>query len=228
MSYTNFPSPTPVFPFLPVQGFPVHKRPVFTSWQHRSVTGKQYQTFRQVYPNWQFELQYAQDSWLREQTQNIVLFSPNSPYVEFETISQLFLSCQGKFGEFYYDDLEDDSRLGEDIGVGDSSTQHFRISRTWGSGALARIEPVGGINLGGITNVYLNGGAAISPSLYTVTNDLDGSHLNFITPPGSGVVITMDFSFYYRCRWMDDVEQYDQWARNLWNFGKCSFQSVKP
>ena len=228
MSYIGFPTnPPPIFPALPVVGFPVRKSPIFTAWEHKSVSGMQYQTARQIYPNWDFQLQYGDSAWLREQTQNNPIYTANSPFREFEAISQLFLSCLGSYGEFWYDDPEDNSRAGQVIGLGDGSTTIFRIMRTWGFGPLARLEPVGGVSLGQPITVYFNN-VSQSSSLYTITNDLTGSHLNFSSAPGAGVVITMDFSFYFRCRWKDDNQQYDQWATNLWQYGHCEFRSVKP
>ena len=226
MSYIDYPNPTPVFPALPVVGFPVHKKPLFTGWQHKSVTGRTYLTARQVYPNWDFELQFSKDSWLREQTQNNPIYGPNSPHVEFEAISQLFLSCYGTYGEFYYDDPEDDSRLGQSIGIGDGVTTTFRVMRTWGSTPLARVEPVGGANLGQPITVYLNGTPLAGA--WGVNNTSSGTYLTFSSAPGAGVAITMDFSFFYRCRWKDDMQEYQQFNYNLWELGKCEFRSTKP
>lgn len=228
MSFVNYPTnPPPLFPKLPPEGFPVRKTPIFTAWEHKSVAGFQYQTARQVYPNWDFQLQYGDSSWLREQTQNSVLFATNSPFVEFEALSQLFLKCLGSYGEFWYDDPEDDSRTGQIIAIGNGSASSFRIMRTWGIEPLARLEPVGGVNLGNTIAVYLNGVVQLT-NTYTVTNDLSGSHLNFATPPAAGAIVSMDFSFYFRCRWKEDSQQYDQWAMNLWQYGRCEFRSVKP
>ena len=229
MSYIGFPSnPPPLFPTLPVIGFPVHKKPYFATWEHKAVSGQAYQTARQVYPNWDFELQVADDAWFREQTQNNPLYSPNAPYTELEAVSQLFLSCFGAYGEFWYDDPEDNSSAGQLIGDGTGSWTSFLIMRAWGTDTLSRIEPVGGVNLGATTNVYLNGGSPISPTLYTVTNDLTGSHVNFTTAPSNGVAVTMDFSYYFRCRFKEDNQQYDQFMMNLWQARKIEFRSVKP
>jgi hypothetical protein len=221
------PAPAPVFPALIPQGFPVKKIPLFAATEHKSVTGRMYQSARQVYPNWQFELQFGEESWLREQTQNISPYAPNAPHVELEAISQLFLTCYGAYGEFYFDDLEDDSRMSQAVATGDGVTTVFRIYRTWGSGPLARVEPVGGVNLGQMITVYLNG-TPLSSSLWTVTNDLSGSHVNFTTAPSAGVAIAMDFSFYYRCRFTDDSQNYEQFLYNLWQLKSCKFQSCKP
>lgn len=229
MSFVQYPTdPLPIFPHLPVEAFPVTKRPTFAGWEHRSVTGKQYQTARQAYPNWEFDLQYTDDSWLRERTQNISLYAPNSPHVEFEALSQLFLSCFGNYGEFWYDDPEDDSRFDQPIATADGVTFSYRIMRTWGLvGSLARLEPVGGVDLSRPIVVYLDA-VPVSVSNYTVSNATGGSFLTFKFVPTAGQAITMDLYFYYRCRWVEDGQQYDQWAYNLFNLGKARFRSVKP
>ena len=229
MSFINWPLPTPLFQALIPQGFPVVKRPLFTASEHKSVTGKMYQAARQVYPNWQFELQFGDESWLREQTQNILPYAPNAPHTELQAISQLFLACYGSYGEFYFDDLEDDSRFGQFVGTGNGVLRTFRVFRTWGTGALARIEPVGGVNLGQPINVYLNGILA-NPVTWGVNNDTSGTYLGFAagSAPAAGVAITMDFSFYYRCHFTEDMQQYEQFMYNLHQLKSVKFQSVKP
>lgn len=224
MGYVNWPVPTPQFPVLPVQGFPITKSPVFSAWQHRSVSGKQYQSARQAFPNWTFQLQYGDDAWLREQTQNISPYRPNVPYREFEAISQLFLACYGKYGEFWYDDPEDDSRLAQPIGTGNGVTQSFRAVRTWGLPPLARVEPVGAVDIGRTIQVYQNG------VIDTFNWALNADHTFFTcsSAPAAGVAITADFSFFYRCHFEEDQQQYDQFNYNLWQYGKCKFVSVKP
>lgn len=231
MSFIAFPSdPPPTFPDLSVMGFPIHKKPYFSAWEHKSVLGSQYQTARQVYPNWEFILQYGEESWLREQTQNNPIYTANSPYREFEAISQLFMSCYGSYGEFWYKDASDASRSGQIIATGDATRLSFRVVRTWGVNPTVGLpvqmtEPVGGVDLNLPIAVYVNG-SPISSSNYTVTNDLTGSFLTFTYEPTG--IITMDFSFFYRCRFKEDMQQYDQWAYNLWQLGKCEFRSVKP
>lgn len=225
MGFIDYPSPTPQFPALPVQGFPVKKTPIFSAFQHRSVSGKQYSSARQAFPNWTFELQYGNDAWLREQTQNIALYRPNSPYTEFEAISQLFLSCYGKYGEFWYDDPEDDSRAGQPIATGNGAALTFRAVRTWGLSPLARIEPVGAVNSGQPWKVYENG--VDETANYSLSAD-SASFVRTGSPPASGVAITADFSFLYRCHFAEDNQQYDQFLYQLWQLGQCKFMSVKP
>ena len=201
------------------------RSPLFSVFEHRSVSGKQYQSARQAFPNWTFELQYGNDAWLREQTQNISPYLPNSPYREFEAISQLFLSCYGKYGEFWYDDLEDNSRLGQPIGIGDGATLKFRAVRTWGLSPLARIEPVGAVNLDKTIVVYENG---VDKTFFWAINDDNTNFVRTAPAPAAGVVITADFSFLYRCHFDEDQQQYDQFLYALFQLGRCRFMSVKP
>ncbi len=45
--------------------------------------------------------------------------------------------------------------------------------------------------------------------------------------PTNADLITADFHFYFRCRFMDDTEEFSQWAKNLWELKTLKFQSVK-
>ncbi len=103
----------------------------------------------------------------------------------------------------------------------------FRVGRTWGLGSQERVEPIGGFDFSQIANVYLNL-VLQDPATYTLSNAANGSYVTFVTPPSSSDQITMDFSFFYRCRWLEDMEQYDQFMFNLWKVGKIAFRSVKP
>jgi Conserved hypothetical protein 2217 (DUF2460) len=231
VSFINFPTPTPVFPNLPPLEWPVLQKPFFASWTHRSVSGKQWQSSRQVYPNYDFEVSFGKgESWLREQTQNQELYEQNSPFTEFQAISQLFLSCYGSYGEFYYDMPDDDSRLNQFVSTTVSGVSSYIIYRAWGgvtSAALQRFEPVGGVQLTQPISVYLNS-VLVPSSEYQIQNQLSGSFLVFNTPPTAGQVCTITFSFYYRCHFLDSFAQFDQFQRNLWQFGRCRFRTVKP
>ena len=83
--------------------------------------------------------------------------------------------------------------------------------------------PVGGINT--IDAVYFNN-VAQPVSSYTLDNTR--TQLVFYAPPSSGTVITADFHFYFRCRFLDDHLDFSQWAQNLWECPEVRFESVKP
>lgn len=224
MSFITFPSPTPVFPALASQAWSVHKEPSFKTTTDVSISGREYQIARQVIPRFEFTLTYGGDTWLRDQTQNITPFNPLSGYTELEQLAGLFLACLGSYGEFYYSDPDDNSRLGVTIGTTTAATI-YQIYFSWGTGPFTppAFYPVGGVQT--INAVYLDG-MLISSADYTL--DSTRTRLVFFTAPGAGKILTIDFSFYFRCRFLNDVEEFSQWAINLWESKSLKFQSVKP
>lgn len=226
MAYIFFPSPTPIFPTLPPLTWSVHKKPLMSSRATKAITGRGNQLACAIYPRWAFTLSYGNgNSWLREQTQNITPWAPLAGFTELEQLTGLFLACLGSYGEFYYNDPDDNSRLSQAVGTGDGSTKSFPLFVSWGNGPFTPsfTMPIGGINV--INTVYFNG-TPQSSSLYTV--DATNTEIVFGTAPGSGVVVTADFSFYFRCRFLEDQLQLSQWEKNLWDVKEVKFESVKP
>lgn len=224
MSFINYPSPTPVFPVLSPLTWSTHKEPSFKSTTTKGVTGKETQLIRAVYPRWEFTLSYGEDAWLREQTQNITPDPRLLGKRELEQISGLFLQCAGSYGEFYYLDPDDNSRI-IGLGIGDGVKTAYPLFYTWGTGPFTPVftAPVSGIQ--SIVSVYLNA-VLQDPSTYHV--DATNTMLVFNTPPNRFETITVDFIFYYRCRFLADMQEYSEWAKNLWEFQELKFQSVKP
>jgi uncharacterized protein (TIGR02217 family) len=224
MSFINFPSPTPVFPTLPSQAWSVHKKPILSSRVTTAVSGRSNRLACAAYPRWAFTLTFGGESaWLRDQTQNSVAQAPVG-FTELQQISGLFMACLGAYGEFYFTDPDDSSRSNQSVGTGDGSTTTFPLYYSWGSGPLTPplTFPVTGINT--IDAVYFNG-VLQSASLYSL--DSTKTKLVFTSAPGAGVVITADFHFYFRCRFLDDKVSFSQWAQNLWDTKEVQFESVK-
>jgi len=225
VAYIFFPSPTPVFPVLPPLAWPVHKKPLLASRATKAATGRSTKLACAVFPRWAFTLTYGGNSWLRDQTQNIVPDPTLSGYTELEQLSGLFLACRGSYGEFYYNDPDDDSRLAQLVATANGTSTTYPLYYSWGSGPFtpAFYAPVGGINT--IDAVYFNG-VAQSPSDYTT--DATNTQLVFASAPTAGVVITADFHFYFRCRFLDDTMVFSQFAKNKWEVKEVRFESVKP
>lgn len=225
MSYLFFPSPTPVFPVLPTLTWSVRKKPLMASRVARAASGREVQLAGAVYPRWAFVLSYGGNSWLRDQTQNITPDPRLAGKTELMQISELFLSCLGAYGEFYYSDPDDSSRSGQFVGNGNASQISFPLYYSWGNGPFSPNMniPVGGVQ--SIDAVYFSG-VLQSPTLYYL--DSTNTILLFHSAPPNGSVITVDFHFYFRCRFLDDHMDYSQWARNLWEVKEVKFESVKP
>lgn len=214
----------PIFPTLPPLGWSVHKKPIMASRVTTAITGRETQLAGAAYPRWAFTLTYGGSSWLREQTQNIVPDPNLLGLKELEQLSGLFLFCLGPYGEFYYEDPDDNSRSGQAVGIGDGITSTFPLFFSWGFGPFlpSFTSPVGGIKT--INSVYFNDIPQAS-SLYAL--DFTNTKLVFFTPPAAGKVITADFYFYFRCRFLDDHMEFSQFAQNLWECKEVRFESVK-
>ena len=225
MSFIQFPDPTPLFPVLPPLAWSLHKKPILASSPSTAASGRETQLARAVFPRWAFVLTYGGNSWLREQTQNITPDPDLLGFTEFEQISGLFLKCLGSYGEFYYTDPDDSSRLNQFVGVGNSIKTVFPLYYSWGTGPFtpAFYAPVTGINT--VDAVYFDGILQSSGS-YSIS--ADRQYLVFNSPPFETFVITASFHFYFRCRFLDDQMLYTQWAKNLWENKEVRFESVKP
>lgn len=200
------------------------KKPSMSSRVYEGATGKDTMIARATLPRWQFTLSYGGDSWLRDQTQNIVPDPTRNGQTEFQQLCGLFLQCLGSYGEFFYTDPDDSSRGGAPcVLVG---TRTYQPYIPWGNGPFTPGMQWPNAGLASLDAVYV-AGALQSSASYTF--NADQMTLTFGAPydPGASVV-TADIHFYYRCRFLTDQQNYQQWAKNLWENRQVQFISVKP
>ena len=135
-----------------------------------------------------------------------------------------FMLCQGAFGTFLFRDPSDDRVTGQQIGVGDASTTVFQLQRAMGTtlpgGGFQ--EPIVAPNV--VSAVYLDG-ITQSPASYSV--DPKTGLVTFETAPGGGLIITTDFTYYFRCRFVDDSYAFENFMFQLWQLKKLTFISVR-
>jgi hypothetical protein len=74
-----------------------------------------------------------------------------------------------------------------------------------------------------LSNVYLNGVRQTSGLSLTTPNTL-----SFTSAPGSGVIVSADFSYAFNCRFLDDQMDFEEFMANLWKLASMKFRSVKP
>lgn len=214
----RYPIPTPILPTL--HTFSVTKTPILATPTYTSVTGIVTRTQTQMFPTWEFRLKY---SGLRTETQNIEKFAQWSPQHEYEQIIGVFLACKGRYGRFFFRDLSDYRRVGQHVGTGDGVVYAYRIIRTLGLGDKTLYEPVGGVDLREPFTVWWND-VEIDTG-FSVSEDLQS--LVFNTPPPPGMVIKTDFCFFYYCRFIEDVEDFEEFVRNVHSVGEFAFVSTK-
>ena len=207
----------PVLPNL--NGFSVKKKPIFATGLMELMPGKELQVAQQAFPLWEFDLLYEV---LRTTTNNAVDDGYFSEYfTQYEAILVVFLKAYGQGGYFLFDDLSDNSRTGQIIATADGVSKTFRIVRNWGTGGVSMTEPIGELNQN-LSFQFYDNGSPVSP---TVSDD--GTEITFGTAPTANHTITGDFSFYYKCRFLEDNTQFEQFLSDRWENKALKFRSVK-
>jgi uncharacterized protein (TIGR02217 family) len=199
----------------------VTKAPTMQTRIQRAVSGRELRVLDYPAPLWQFDLTF---SFLRDQwdTRGGGL---GAGYDELRTLFALYLACYGAYGTFLFSDPTDNQRSGQYLGTGNSSTAQFQLLASYGPpGAPLFTAPVNAVDA--ITAVYVNG-ITQNPATYSYAAGLNSTGIiTFTEPPPNEASITVDFSFYFRCRFVDDSYTFENFMCQLWELKKLSFISV--
>ena len=202
-----------IFPALPGLAWSVTKSPTFQTRIQRAVSGRELRALDYPYPLWQFTLVF---DFLRD--------NPAAGLDELRTLMGFFMLCQGAFGTFLFQDPSDDRVSGQQIGTGDTLRTVFQLQRTMGETLPGGgfLEPILAPKV--VSAVYFNG-IIQDPAGYSV--DSMTGLVTFNAAPGSGLIITADYSYYFRCRFVDDSYAFENFMFQLWQLKKLTFISVR-
>jgi uncharacterized protein (TIGR02217 family) len=202
-----------IFPTLPGLAWSITKTPTFQTRIQRAASGRELRALDYPYPLWQFALVY---DFLRD--------NPAAGYDELRTLVGFFMLCQGAFGAFLFQDPSDCQVTGQQIGIGNASTTVFQLQRAMGATLPGGgfLEPIVAPNV--VRAIHLNG-IICNPVAYSV--DPDTGLVTFNTAPGGGLIITADFTYYFRCRFIDDKYDFENFMYRLWQLKKLTFISVR-
>jgi hypothetical protein len=48
----------------------------------------------------------------------------------------------------------------------------------------------------------------------------------FFYPPAAGLAVTMTFSYYYLCRFIEDEQDFEEFGKNRWTVPSLKFRAV--
>lgn len=213
---------TNLFPTL-TMGFSVKKTPQFKTQIQTAVSGRELRLTYKPIPTWLFQVRYE---FLRDasDTRQGTMFGPagwGTTSNDLRTLMGFFLSVQGSFSPFYFNDPTDDFVAGQVIGTGDGSTTQFQLIRTMGTPPASFNEPI--IAPASLPTVYLNGVADPSSNW---TLSAPGGVLAFNSAPGNGVVITADINYFFYCRMAEDTQDFEYFLYQLWSVDGLKLQSI--
>ena len=198
----------PTFPTLPGQGWPVHKRPTFSTRIASHVSGREVRSPLYVATLYEFELCF-----------DALAAGPGFGGVGAGTLQQLLgfvLACQGQLTPFLYVDPGDRFVPGQMLGVGDGVATGFPVVRSLGGVT----EPVSWAT--SLANVTAGGTPAAAWSLTAPAT------LSFAAPPAAGAAIVADVGYAFLCRFLDDSQDFENVMVGLWQVQSLKFRSVRP
>lgn len=203
------------YPTLPGLGFSVKKTPKFQSRVQTAISGKESRISDWTTPRFTYELTYE---ILRE----------HGTFQELRQLAAFWLCRRGSYDTFLFVDPDDNTVTGQAIATADGVTTNYQLIRSFGAaGHVAWIDPV--LAPTAVTAVYLNGVSMPSAGNWGVFvwgADTPGV-LVFTSAPSAGVVITVDMSYAWPCRFVEDTIEFEKFMDKMWEAKTVTFITVK-
>jgi uncharacterized protein (TIGR02217 family) len=187
-----------VFPTLAGLTWDIKKVPEFSTKIQRSVNLSELRASFASQPVYTFSLAY---DLLRDDATNN----------ELKQLAGFFIARQGSFDSFLFTDPDDSTVAAQLFGTGDGATANFPLIRSYGAGN----EPVSNVNA--ITSITVSN---TPTSNYTLGST---GIITFNSPPSANAPLAWSGTFYYRCRFKEDTQEYVQFMRKLWEAQTVEF-----
>lgn len=198
-----------IFPTVSLKGltFSSFKTPTGARRFQRAITGRELVISDYANPIWNFKLTF---SFLRDYPVGLIA---SEMRLLMNFYNYMILSAD----TFLFLDRDDFEVTDEPIGTGDGETTQFQLVRRLYAGGFAEdiIAPRE------VTEVTL---AGVPTEDYTINTNT--GIIMFDAAPGIGVAIAATFSYYFRCRFMDDALEFERFAHQLWTVRELGFRSV--
>ncbi len=214
-----------IFPVLDGLSWNVIRRPKASTGVETPTSGRTTRVGYWANPMYEWELTY-----------DLLRDYPWAPGInsEMRRMQGFFLAMQGRLTGFSYSDPDDNAVTGQFVALGDGTTILFDLVRTFGDlgyGAVVS-EPIGQLDATAPFNVYLDGIQQASGSYGYVDTGPGTQQLGFISPPGLGVVITVDMSYLFYVHFKDDQLDFEKMfgadGAGSWMIKKIVLESLRP
>lgn len=200
-----------LFPELPGLEWDLSKTPVFNTKIMTSVNGRELRASFQAFPKYEISMSYA---FLRE----------NNGKKELQTLEGFYLDRRGSFDSFLYK-MPGDNEFSCTL-EGDGNTSVFQVYKAFGNTKLF------------LSNTEPDSSESIDPLMWKPESSKpmwsSNSELMWMTsfglqsdgrvifsqPLSMGQKVTVKGTFYYRCRFKDDTQQYVNFMHKLWKAQK--------
>jgi uncharacterized protein (TIGR02217 family) len=180
-------------PTLPGLTWNTTKAPRFNTEVQSSVNLSELRASFACTPVWEFTRSYD-------------LLRDNVANNELKQLGGFFLARYGSWDSWLFLDADDSVALLEPFGTGDGVTTQFQLQRAFG----AFNEPVK--NVANAPSIYV--AANLQVSGYTVSNT---ALVTFSNAPAANAALTWSGTYYFRCRFKEDVQEFRQFMNKLWD-----------
>jgi len=195
-----------IFPTLPGLNWGIKKTPVWSTRIQKSINGRELRAQNYSYPIWRFSLSY---NFLRS----------GQSFSEMQDIAGFFNARGGSFDSFLYFDIDDATVIDQSFGVTVNGQANYQLVRSFGGFVEPVFSPIG------TPIVKVNGVTQTPITQYTVSTL--GVITLIPTPSIAGQTLTWSGSYYYRCRFLQDNIDFEQFLQHLWHLKKIEFTSIK-
>lgn len=202
-----------VFPDLPGLAWGISKSPTFNTKVMKSVSGRELRASFQAVPTYQISMSF---DFLREWQQR----------TELQELESFFLARRGAFDSFLFK-MPDDNEYSCEF-VGDGTTTEFQLYKTiFGMQIpILHVESLAGEAdplMWNQSNQKLMWSSDDTTLMWSVGLSYSISKNGVVTlsePLADGQKISLTGTYYYRCRFADDEQEYNNFMRKLWKASK--------
>jgi len=213
-----------VFPDLPGVQIGIKKSSQWATIVQTTASGREIRSALQSQPLYNFELPYS--------------FLRRAPiHYELQTLQGFINTMRGAWDSWLYSDPTDRLMENSQIGTGDGRTTTFQLQRTYGGFT----EPVANPDVDSFETDPLMwaadettlmwpfwqpvlmwlGGSGLGD--FTISNP--GGVVTFAVPPPANTPIYATGGFYYRCRFMEDNNEFGQGMVTYWTHQGLQFKA---
>ncbi len=227
--------PTPIIPIgsgvaQSVRGLAwnIKQSPQFSTIVQRAASGRRIAIPLWTQPlwKWEFNWEFISDAWPGLYP---VIQSGNSPFSDLQVLQGFYLSALGMGNEFLYtppDSAQTAAALGASPTMQSPDANGVCAVTVNRGGYFEQIQELNG---GTITNIQKNGGSAGATTIH-LPNTVSGYLGYTITASPAFLttdVITCDFTYYYRCEFLSDDLEFNEFLYKLWELQSLEFQQIR-
>lgn len=201
-----------LFPELPGLDWDLEKTPMFNTNVMTSINGRELRASYQAIPKFEISMSF---NFLRERNGR----------TELQQLEGFFVARRGSFDSFLFK-MPDDNQF-DCTFIGDGSTKHFQLYKILGvvttplSHSEYQSRPVNPLmwNTKPVKSMW---GSNIEKSMWNkaTVGVTKGGQVILSEPLKEGQSMTVTGTYFYRCRFKDDQQQYTNFMHKLWKAGK--------